>query len=323
MNTRNCKRLLLGLLLLPCIGQAQIEATESTEPTLLQVMQSSAVPPIGRALLPRRVTNVIPGNFEGNGKQEVLIRDDNVVFCKDAGRKHCNALGQLATKRTMGVDVKGKTVLLQVDSPTLMQACTVTTGFRAGLDCRAVNVNKLSDYGVLAAPDGRSVLVSAVDGKYLCVAEPSSVCMMILDAAGNPPQPKKRAVKKPWEMRPAALFYELDEVDFTGIVASWGDYITGEYMRDCGYDLCDNNNWYTSRWDLNPPPMPRRDCLDLCDEQRDMMLSVCAGFAGAACIGGAFVGGPAGCLSAGGATGLACLGGGGVGDVICRLKCPS
>lgn len=272
--------------------------------------EASAVAPLR---MPGHVTNVIPGNFDGQGKQVVLIRDDQAVICKGPDRKQCVALGQLPTQRTVGVNVGGRTVLLQYEGPNVFQACTVNaSGFRTSLDCRTVDATRLSDYGITPAGTAGS-LVNGVDGKYLCMQR----CSMALDEFGNVPKPKKRTPT--WQLKPVIINLERDDDSYGDAFTS---FMIGEMDRDCYAGLCESPDWFSDRWNLFPPGPERRQCLDDCLSKKRQADIICGIAAGIGCaIGLVRPGGLPGCAAGGASFGVACGTGTSAGDLFCEWSC--
>jgi hypothetical protein len=80
-------------------------------------------------------------------------------------------------------DDKGRTVLLQFEGMTQAQICSINAaGFRASLDCRALDARKFPEYRGISTADGKALMLDSTEGKYLCTdAGGKPTCLHILE----------------------------------------------------------------------------------------------------------------------------------------------
>jgi hypothetical protein len=170
--------------LLTALWSAACCTATAQETFLAQISEAAAVAPL-RMPGPSQ-TNIMSGHFDGKRADAVIITDGDAKLCKGPDYKRCAPLGQLATARSVAVNrADGKSVILQFDSLSYGQVCTVDLhGQRASLDCRALDFNKLADYQ--AQRVGEVLVIDAVDGKYFCSETKRGVqCVQILQADGT------------------------------------------------------------------------------------------------------------------------------------------
>lgn len=156
------------------------------EPTLIEVMQSSAVAPL--RMQERSVTAVFPGYFSGRRADAVVIHDEAASLCRGPDYRRCLPLGHLPTRRTIATTIKGESKLLVLDTVTSLRVCTVDARHSgAALDCSVVDQTKLADYNVTLMADGKLVQIEGTDGKYFCSdAGGQTSCAQITNADGSP-----------------------------------------------------------------------------------------------------------------------------------------
>lgn len=332
MTTRTFCGTFLPVLI--ALFSSSVGATLSSGDFMAQLQQaasdaSSAVPPL--RMRDKVAPRVLAGKFDGDAIDSIVITENGTAFCKGVkpDPRTCVSINGLSSSgRTVAVnDENGRTVLLQFDSPTMAQVCSVNAkGFRASLDCRALDARKFPQHRAQQSPDGKALLVDGTDGKYLCL-EAGGVprCGRILDERGQQLERQKPKLKQSlndWRVVSVLRYQDDLEIDyaFSNALEAHADYMDGEINRDCYWGTCENQSWWLDRIMLYPPGPDRDRCLDNCQRKKDAAESMCWAAAGVACIGGASRG-AAGCAAAGGAVAAACYGGVGIGDMNCRARC--
>lgn len=178
MRTGPCAVAVVGLLLVsPAFSDEPSIDQVAPLPTLMQVVQSSAVPPVGTVpwRSPERQTaRLLHGDFNGDGRQDiVVIHRNGTAFCKGPDYRRCVATTPLSIDRAVAVDVSGRTVIFQYDGAGQHSLCGVTASdLRASVDCRALDHARMqTDFAQAVQSGGPAALVAhATDGQYLCMA---------------------------------------------------------------------------------------------------------------------------------------------------------